>query len=166
MDVSQFSETYRVRRLTETDIPAIFALCRNNPLYYEYCPPFVTEDSIREDMAALPPRKTLADKYYVGYFEGETLVAVMDFISGFPKPEVAFIGFFMAEKAKQGAGLGTKIITELFAFLRKSGFQSVRLGWVKGNPQSEHFWKKNGFLETGAQDNSNPYTIIIAEKVL
>ena len=23
------------------------------------------------------------------------------------------------------------------------GIKEVRLGWVKGNPQVEHFWKKN-----------------------
>ena len=25
------------------------------------------------------------------------------------------------------------------------GFRTIRLAWVKGNPQAEHFWIKNGF---------------------
>lgn len=38
-----------------------------------------------------------ADKYYIGYFEGEKLVAVMDLILNFPNKETAFIGFFYDE---------------------------------------------------------------------
>ena len=39
-----------------------------------------TAQSIVDDMNALPPRTTYDDKYYIGYFEGEKLVAVMDLI--------------------------------------------------------------------------------------
>ena len=49
----------------EEDIPEILALCEKNTLYYRYCPPFVSEQSIRDDMNALPPGKTVSDKYYV-----------------------------------------------------------------------------------------------------
>ena len=76
-------------------------LCRQNDLYYQYCPPFVTEDSIRKDMAALPPGKTANDKYYVGYFDEHRLVAVMGFIMGYPDKGTSFIGFFMTDASIQ-----------------------------------------------------------------
>lgn len=50
----------------------------------------------------------------------------------------------------QNAGIGSGIIDTLCSCLKNHGFSSIRLGWVKGNPQAEHFWKKNRFIETGA----------------
>ena len=93
--IEQLSKQYEVRKLTDTDVAAVYALCKGNPLYYQYCPPFVTEDSIRADMAALPPHKTVEDKYYLGFFEGDRLMAVMDLILRFPTEETVFVGFFM-----------------------------------------------------------------------
>ena len=72
--IEHLSKQYGVRKLTDTDVAAVYALCKENPLYYQYCPPFVTEDSIRADMAALPPRKTVEDKYYLGFYEGDRLM--------------------------------------------------------------------------------------------
>ena len=63
--INGLSGEYAVRRLAEEDIPEILALCEKNTLYYRYCPPFVSEQSIRDDMNALPPGKTVSDKYYV-----------------------------------------------------------------------------------------------------
>ena len=83
IDVSEFSKKYRVRLLGSSDVAEILSLCEGNPQFYEHCPPFVTEQSIIDDMKALPPRKDYSDKYYVGYFDGEKLIAVMDFIMRF-----------------------------------------------------------------------------------
>lgn len=166
MDVSTFSSRFNVRILTDDDVDAVYTLCTGNPLYYKHCPPAVTRASVLEDMAALPPGKTMADKYYVGYFEGDTLVAVMDFIHDSPKPGIAFIGFFMTDASTQGHGLGTAIIEELTVRLTGMGYNSIRLGWVKGNPQSEHFWRKNGFQPILTTRNNGPYEVVIAEKHL
>ena len=37
----------------------------------------------------------MEDKYYLGFFAGDELVAVMDLILNYPKADIAFIGFFM-----------------------------------------------------------------------
>lgn len=166
MDISSFSDHYQVRCLDHADIPAIADLCRGNPLYYQYCPPFVSEESIARDMTALPPGKDLSDKYYIGYFEGRKLTAVMDLILAFPDNRTAFIGFFMTDISVQKKGIGSQIIEELCINLKKYGYLSVRLGWVKGNPQAEHFWKKNGFTETGVTYDTDGYTVVVAHKDL
>ena len=72
MEISRLSQRYRVRRLTAADVDAIYALSRENPLFYQYCPPFVTKESILNDMTALPPRTPRDRKYYLGYFQGES----------------------------------------------------------------------------------------------
>lgn len=88
-----FSKRYRVRRMGRGDVTDVYLLCRENGLYYQYCPPFVTEQGILDDMGALPPGKGMEDKYYIGYYRGEELVAVMDLIMAYPDGETAFIGF-------------------------------------------------------------------------
>lgn len=166
MEVSLISTRYSVRRLTAEDVPAVFSLCSKNEQYYRYCPPFVTERSIMEDMKALPPKKGPEDKYYVGFFDGGELVAVLDLIVSFPNDRTAFIGFFMLEKRLSGGGVGSSMIEGLKAYLKKLGFTHIRLGWAKGNPQAEHFWKKNGFTETGVSYKAEGYTVIVAECAL
>ena len=166
MDITKFSNQFQVRRLDQNDIEAVFALCSRNSLYYQYCPPSVTRQSIIEDMKALPPDKDLADKYYLGYFSGKKLIAVMDFIASFPEETTVFIGFFMTDVSVQKKGIGSSIIDELCACLPDAGFIRIRLGWVKGNPQAEHFWHKNGFAETGVTYESNGYTVVAAQRKL
>lgn len=166
LPVEGLSTRYLVRRLEETDVPALLALCAGNPQFYRHCPPPATAQSLREDMAALPPRKTLNDKYYLGFFDGTQLVAVLDLIAGFPGPEIAFWGFFMLDATIQGQGRGTALVSELCGALRSLGFRSVRLGWVRTNPQAAHFWKKNGFRETGVSYETGGYTVVVAQREL
>ena len=166
MDISLISTQYMVRILDEEDVPQIYELCSKNLLYYQYCPPIVTEDLIRSDMKALPPGKALENKYYLGFFDNNRLIAVMDFICAFPDEQTDFIGFFMVDSSLQKIGIGSSIIRELCAYLKCEGTTSVRLGWVNGNLQAEHFWKKNGFVETGVISKTPDYEIVIAEKRL
>jgi len=147
MDITKLSDRFCVRRLYEKDVEQIYFLSCGNALFYEYHPPFVTRESILEDMAALPPGKSYEDKFYFGFFEGETLVAVMDLIRDFPEKMTVFIGLFMMNPRYQGQGVGSKIIGECISRIQKWGYRSVRLGVDIGNPQSLAFWRKNGFTE-------------------
>ena len=166
IDISEFSCRYHVRCLHDADIPDVYSLCCGNPQYYRYCPPFVTEQSIRDDMKALPPRKDSSDKYYVGYFDGERLIAVMDFIMAYPDEETAFIGFFMVENSIQRKGVGSGLIDELCRYLKSLGIKEIRLGWVSDNPQAANFWHKNGFQETGLYYDTETYNVTVAMKQL
>ena len=96
-------------------------------------------------MNALPPGKTFSDKYYIGFFDDETLVAVMDLIAHYPSEETAFIGFFMMNKDYQNRGIGSHIISEISVHLKEINYKKIRLGVDKENPQSNAFWQKNKF---------------------
>lgn len=165
MEIQKLSTVYRVSILQESDIPVIFSLCQNNPQYYRHCPPAVSAESIRKDMQAVPNGKTLDDKYYLGLWEDARLIAVLDLIWEYPDKETAFIGFFMMNMDMQGNGTGTRIIEEVSDYL-KTHFSFIRLGYVKGNEQSEHFWSKNGFLPTGTVTKTDAYDIVVMQKVL
>lgn len=96
-------------------------------------------------MKALPPDKSYDDKYYIGFFEGDSLVANMDLILGYPTDEIAFIGLFMTNTRYQNKGVGSNIIGDVCSYLKQSGYKKVRIGVDNGNPQSNYFWQKNGF---------------------
>ena len=166
MDISKLTTKYEVRKLNETDIDAVYKVMKENPLYFQHCPPMATHQSILDDMKALPPRTTYDDKYYIGFYAGDSLVAVMDLILNFPNQETAFVGFFMMSKEFQGKGLGTEIIKECSGRLKEEGYQYIRLGFAKGNPQSEAFWMKNGFERTGVEDVQERYTVVVLQKKL
>nr|WP_297864614.1 GNAT family N-acetyltransferase [uncultured Acetatifactor sp.] len=165
-EIQKLSKRYNVRKLTVTDIDKIYALAVENSMFYQYCPPDVTRESILADMKALPPRMTYDDKYYIGYFDEEKLVAVMDLILGYPNEETAFIGLFMMDKGSQGQGIGSAIVEECFAFLGSRGYRFIRLGFAKGNPQSEAFWRKNGFAGTGVEVDNGNYIVVVMERPL
>ena len=90
----------------------------------------------------------------------------MDLIFKFPNDTTAYIGFFMINKAVQGKGIGSEIIRELLIYLKKAGFSYVRLGYVKGNKESEGFWVKNGFVKTGVEKVEEDCTIIVLQREL
>ncbi len=166
MDEKILSNLYAVRRLTTADVDAVYELCAQNPLYYRYCPPFVTKHSILEDMAALPPGKHIEDKYFLGFFDEGALVAVLDLVLQYPDVKTAYIGFFMMKNSLQGRGNGSAIIAQCMNVLEQQGFCYVRLGYVKDNPQSKAFWHKNGFCETGTQVDFGQYTVVVAQRAL
>ena len=145
------SQKFIVRPLTEADVDEILALCAGNEQFYRYHPPLATRESILEDMTALPPGKCAEEKHYLGFFDGETLAAVLDLIERYPQDDTAYIGFFMTKKERQGRGLGTALIDELLNELRRKKFCKVRLAVNRGNPQSRVFWEKNGFALTGEE---------------
>ena len=166
MDYAALTDRYTVRPMTEADLPGMLELCRGNPTYYQYCPPEPSAESLRADLAALPPRMTPKDKHFLGFFDGPELVALLDLITGYPAPDIAFWGFFMLRADWQGRGLGSALVTELCAALKAMGFRAVRLGWVSANPQASRFWKKNGFLETGATWTTEDYTVTVGQREL
>ena len=166
MNILLLSERYLVQKIEISDVAKVYELCRNNSLYYQYCPPYVSEQSILNDMNALPPNKDMKDKYYLGYFDNNKMIAVMDLIMHYPEESIAFIGFFMTDTSVQNTGVGSGIIDELCKCLQSIGIKNVRLGWVKGNPQAENFWHKNGFVETGVTYDTDDYTVIVAQRSL
>lgn len=166
MNIQSLSQRYLIKCLEEKDIPDLYTLYLGNPVFYRHCPPAVTMDSIRREMTILPPGKTLDDKYYIGFYIEETLLAVMDLISGYPDPETAYIGFFMMNQDFQGKGIGTELITELCTNLKDLGFSRVRLAYAKGNLQSERFWLKNRFMKTGVEVQKEGYVAVRLERRL
>ena len=164
-NISKLSSRYRVRRMKDSDADDILTLCLQNTQYYQFCGKQPSKELILSDLHMTPPNTSENSKFYVGFYDRDTLVAVMDLIEGYPDDEAAFIGFFMMNRQLQGKQIGTGIIQEVCRSVKESGMKSILLGIDKGNPQSTHFWKKNGFhvIREVAQEGG---TILVAEKLL
>jgi len=166
MNIQFLSSRYTIRALLPQDAEMIYEVLKANTIFYQFHPPMVTVESILEDMEALPPNKGYEDKYYIGFFDEGTLVAVMDIIEHYPNPGTALLGFFAMNTNLQGQGIGTEIISGSTDHLAQVGFKKVRLGIDKGNPQSKAFWLKNNFSFTGEEYESDGSTILVMERKL
>lgn len=165
MKISQFSTQYQVQKLTEADLEQILALYQTNPLYFDHFPPLPSLESLANDLVDCPPGKSLSDKYFLGFWDKDNLVAVLDLIDGYPTEDTAYLGLFMVDANLSSQGLGSTIIAELLPQLATS-FKKVRLGYVESNPQSSHFWSKVRFCPTGEVKELAGKTIVIAEYTL
>ena len=72
----------------------------------------------------------------------------------------------MTDVSMQNRGLGTEIINDLCKYLVGIEYHSVRLAWVKGNPQAEHFWTKNRFKPIAETRSNAADKVIAAERIL
>ena len=165
IDISMLSNQYSVRRLDDSDADDILEFCQKNTMYYQYCGAETSKDQVLNDLHITPPGVDIADKYYVGFFNGEEMVAVLDLIDGYPEPDIGYIGFFMMNVALQGKQIGSAIIQDVCSHLKQIGKIAIRLGIAKDNPQANHFWKKNGFTVIKEVERDG-WTILVAEKKL
>ncbi len=165
MDVEKLSGRYAVRALDESEAEAVLRFCEQNEPFYRYCGMKPTLDSVRRDMTEGPEGVEPARKHYVGFLDGDQIVALMDYIEGYPDPESGYIGFFMMNISLQGRGIGSAIIAEAADYLRSLGVKRLRLAIASDNPQANHFWKKNGFRVVKAVDMGG-WTALVADRRL
>lgn len=166
LPLTELCGRFVVRELTAADIPEMLRVAKSNPLFYRYMRPDPTAENLAADLLALPPRRTLADKHFFGWFEGARLVAMMDLIVHHPQRDMAFIGWFILDGAVQGRGLGRQLVSEVLAMLKRQGVTEVRLGRIERNPQSEHFWHVCGFAENGLGYDTEAYRVVVMAKTL
>lgn len=166
MNIEKLSSKYQVRRLEKCDAQTVLDLYESNPLYFEHCPPPPTIQSVEYDMCALPDGKSIADKHFVGFFDGNNLVAVLDLIEKYPDKQTVFIGLFLVAAAYQGRGVGSKIVSSCFKQLAAEGYTHVRLGYVKTNPQAKSFWQKLGLVPTGIECEQENYTVVVTDRII
>lgn len=166
MDIQKLSSKYQVRRLVTSDTEPILKLSQSNPTFFRYCPPTITRPVIRHDMTVIPPQKTQDDKFYVGFFEGENLVAMLDLVLRYPDKDTAWIGQFMVDAAYQGAGIGSSILQDVIQVLHDEGLKLIGVAYGKGDMQSEQFLLKNDFIKTETEIQEPDYVAVVMERLI
>lgn len=165
IEIKKLSKKYDVRKLNSDDVQMIYVFCKRNTQYYEYCGKELSMKLIENDLEITPPGIPIEQKYYIGFFDNDKLAAIMDLEDGYPNCDYVYIGFFMMDFELQGRGIGSMIISEALEYLHEQGFEKSQLGIDKDNPQSNHFWRKNGF-EIIREAELDEGIILVAEKRL
>ena len=136
----------KAKKLKEKDIENIYNLCKNNKTYYKYYKQEPTFENIKEIFTALPPNITMKDKYFLGIYENNKLIGILDLITNFPAKNSVYIGLFMLDINVQNKGIGSVIINKICIFLKKRRFNNIELAYIEDNIQAKNFWLKNNFL--------------------
>ena len=89
IDITKLSSDCEIRKLYDSDSESIVELCRDNMQFYKYCELKPTKEQILHDLHITPPGIDISSKYYIGFYQKDVLVAVMDLIDGYPKPDFA-----------------------------------------------------------------------------
>lgn len=101
-------------------------------------------DELFED---LPPDTAPEAKEVFGIIEGERLIGVVDFVSGFPDSDTAIIGFLLIDPAYRGRGVGREVVERLADKATGKGLNRLRVAVIEANEAADHFWRKQGFEE-------------------
>ncbi|MDD6159513.1 MAG: tRNA (guanosine(46)-N7)-methyltransferase TrmB [Oscillospiraceae bacterium] len=155
---------WELKAVTEGDIPAVLALMESNGAYYEMdgFPP--SEESIRHDMAVLPPRCIPDQKTYCALWQNGKPLVLLDLIEGYPRERTLFIGFFMVAHDSQGKGVGSEVASAISEAAAQAGYDEIRLACLKANEAGHRFWEKMGFHDIResetADERKNPVWIM------
>ncbi len=148
LDINALSTSHEVRRITEEDIADVYALCKSNQKYYEYTNTAPTVESLTEIISRVPEGAEERGKHFVGFYEGDRLVALLDLIIGYPEKDDAFIGWFMVDGKLQRKGIGSRIFADLRSAVSAQGYDYLSLSCEKANEEAVAFWKAQGFIAT------------------
>ncbi|MCQ2446389.1 MAG: GNAT family N-acetyltransferase [Clostridia bacterium] len=128
--------------------------------YYDYIHEIPTVESLTAVISELPDGVGEKDKFFVGFYEKDKLVAVMDLITGYPESDDAFIGWFMVDAAMHRQGIGSRIFADVRAAMKGQGYDYLSLACVEENKEAVAFWSAQGFKPTGKVTEKEDYKLI------
>ncbi|XAS75504.1 GNAT family N-acetyltransferase [Dermatophilaceae bacterium Sec6.4] len=102
-------------------------------------------------LRAVPPDRTVDDKFDIGMWDGHQLVAFADVVRGYPAEDIAYIGLLIVDGCQQGRGLGRGLHGELLRVASGwAGIRRMRLSIVATNAsRADPFWWALGYRPTG-----------------
>lgn len=164
------AEDLRFRLLDGADLDAILAL-------YERCATFVwmtderaPDRAMAEDLlTSVPPNTPPERKEAWGAFQGDRLVGLADWVWGYPRVDVGFVGLLLLDPALREGGRGAAWWRVLEARARGAGLATLRLGVHHKNGGGFRFWRRMGFREiyqSQRLDSPLPSVVVVMEKRL
>ena len=154
LDIQSLSTVHQVRHITKEDISDVYSLCKSNQKYYKNRNTAPTVESLTEIISRVPESTVKSNKYFVGFYENETLISVLELITGYPESNDAFIGWFMVDGHHQRQGIGSQIFADVRAAIAAQGYDLLSLSCEMENEDAICFWKAQGFKEVSRDEDS------------
>ena len=136
-----------IHPVVEGELEAVLELMKSNPAYYEVDKRPVTMDSLREAIAALPPRCIPDQKCFVGLWRNGRPEAMLDLVVGYPRERTLFVGTFMVAGDLHSQGIGRTIMGAMPKAADGAGLDSIRLACLKDNEGGHAFWEAMGYQD-------------------
>ena len=141
-----------LRPVEEGDCEAVLVLQRGNQDFFDRIQSGPLGSSeVAEAIRALPPGVAAEQKRYLGVWRDGSLEAVLDYVKGYPEPDILWIGFFMVARERQRCGEGRRIIRALLKSAGEAGLRAARLGCNVENKDGHRFWSALGFRDKEQQ---------------
>ena len=145
ISLRDLSNEFDVKPLSERQAGQILKLMQSNPEFFRFEPPKPSLRSVKTDMVRVPPHILLDQKFYLGYYQGDQLVAILDLILDYPKEMQAWIGLLMVAQDEQNQGIGRQIVKDLESALARARFAHIELGVRPDNEPALKFWSANSY---------------------
>ena len=164
LNLDTLSTTYKIKKISEEDISDVYNLCKANTKYYEYAKTEPTKRNLTEVISQLPEGTGPENKYFVGFYDNDKLIAILDLITKYPNVDNAFIGWFMVDVHLQRKGIGSELFADIRSSLKAQGYNHLRLGVIKNNVEAINFWTKQGFKYTGITNKQEEYNVLVMSR--
>ena len=139
---------WEIRPVAGEDFDAVLALEKRCGEFFELLDGDpVTAESLRQDMAELPPRCTPEQKHFAALWRDGAPRIVLDLVEGWPRPKTVFVGLFVIEPALRRQGMGRAVMTALLKAAKGAGFERARLACLLNNSIGHAFWQVMGFQD-------------------
>lgn len=157
---------FKVKKLDESSIFEVFEICENNKKYYEnYLHENANIEETKTIFTDLPPNTTFSQKFVLGFYNNQKLLAFCDLILNYPNTQSAMIGLLMVDQNFQGQGIGKNIVKKILEVLKLKSIKFCEIGVIDNNIEGLAFWQKMGF-DSYSQKTQDKLTFIKMRKKL
>ncbi|MCL2527032.1 MAG: GNAT family N-acetyltransferase [Defluviitaleaceae bacterium] len=144
----QLSE-YKIEPITKQNFEQIFKVYDSNQDFFLLTQgKKATIESSIGDIGAIPPSCTLGQKIYLGIWENDEVISILDIIIGYPEETCLWIGLFLVHGSFHSKGIGSKLIQAVFKAAKEAGYTLAQLGVIENNVKGIAFWQRHGFAVT------------------
>jgi GNAT superfamily N-acetyltransferase len=131
------------------ELQALLERCADYFVMAEGEPP--SKKTAETEFTTVPPGYSANDLLVIGIRREQRLAGVIELLREFPKAHEWWLSLFVIEPSERSHGLGTRIMTALFDWLREQDIRVLHLAVLEQNPAGERFWRRLGFVETTRQ---------------
>jgi len=137
----------KIKIIDETHVNEIQNLCFNCSDYFLMEQgKIANSDEGINILKAIPPNKTLEEKYVYGLFnETENLVGLMDINKDYPEKNTWMLGLLLIDPAERRKGLGRDFHEEIKAIVKAEKGSKIRIGVLEENKSVIIFWNNLGY---------------------